>query len=85
VELVGLLETKAHTGMNWKSRIKAIGIGAIIAAVGFLRMRGGTQVVIHWTGQPMFSFGLIAAGLVVIASATIPQRLIDKLTTDKKR
>jgi serine/threonine protein kinase len=38
----------------------------------------GTQVVIHWTGQPMFSFGLIAAGLVVIASATIPERLISK-------
>ena len=51
-------------------------------AAGFFRLKGGTQVVINWTGQPMFSFGLIAGGLL-IASATIPQRLIDKLSTVK--
>ncbi len=71
--------------MNWKSRLKAIGIGAILVAVGYLRIRGGTEVVIHWTGQPMFSFGLIAAGLVVLVSAAIPERLVSKLTAIRKR
>jgi hypothetical protein len=72
------------TTMNWKSRVKAIGAGVILVAAGYLRIRGGIQVVTHWTGQPMFSFGLIAAGLVLIASAAIPERLISKLTNIKK-
>jgi hypothetical protein len=71
--------------MNWKSRVKAIGAGAILVSIGYLRITAGIQVVTHWTGQPMFSFGLIAAGLVLIASAAIPERLISKLTNVKKR
>lgn len=71
--------------MNWKSRLKAIGAGAILVAIGYLRIRGGTQAVTHWTGQPMFSFGLIAGGLVLIASAAIPEKLVSRFTTVKKR
>jgi hypothetical protein len=71
--------------MNWKSRLKAIGAGAALVAVGCLRIRGGTQVVIHWTGQPMFSSGPIAGGLLLIASAAIPKRLMSRLATVKKR
>jgi len=71
--------------MNWKSRLKAIGIGVILVAIGCLRIKEGNPVVIHWTGQPMFSFGLIAAGLVMIASAAIPGRFISRLTAVKKR
>ena len=59
-------------------RLKAIGIGLIIAAVGVLRLVGGVQVVTHWTGQPMFSWGLIAAGICCIVSAFIPRSWIDK-------
>jgi hypothetical protein len=71
--------------MKWKSRLKAISAGAILVAVGYLRIRGGMQVVTHWTGQPMFSCGLIAGGLLLIASAAIPKRLLSRLTTVKKR
>jgi hypothetical protein len=71
--------------MNWKSRLRAVGAGAVLAAVGYLRLKGGTQVVIHWTGQPMFSFGLIAAGLLLMVSAVLPEELLSKLTTVKKR
>ena len=53
-------------------RVKAIGAGLVLAAVGFLRLLGGVQVVTHWTGQPMFSWGLIAAGIICILSAFIP-------------
>ena len=71
--------------MNWKSRLKAIAAGAILVGIGYLRIRGGTEVVTLWNGQPMFSFGLIAGGLVLIASAATPGRLIIKLTTLKKK
>lgn len=40
-------------------RFKGIGIGLIIAAVGIMRLIGSVQVVTHWAGQPMFSWGLI--------------------------
>jgi hypothetical protein len=71
--------------MNWRSRLKAIGAGAILVAVGYLRIMGGRQVVIHGTGQPMFSAGLIAAGFLLLVSAAIPERWMQKLTTVKKR
>ena len=53
-------------------RLKALGAGLILIAVGILRILGGVQVVTHWTGQPMFSWGLVAAGIVCILSALIP-------------
>jgi hypothetical protein len=53
-------------------RLKALGAGLILIAVGILRMLGGVQVVTHGTGQPMFSWGLIAAGTVCIVSALVP-------------
>ena len=53
-------------------RLKALGAGLILIAVGVLRMLGGVQVVTHWTGQPMFSWGLVAAGIVCILSALVP-------------
>jgi len=57
-------------------RLKAVGAGLILVTVGVLRMLGGVQVVTHWTGQPMFSWGLVAAGIVCIVSALIPLSLI---------
>ena len=39
---------------------------------------GGVQIVRTWTGQPMFSWGLIAAGIVCIVSAFIPNSWISK-------
>lgn len=59
--------TNSHFG-----RLKAVGAGLILVAVGVLRMLGGVQVVTHWTGQPMFSWGLVAAGIVFVLSALVP-------------
>jgi hypothetical protein len=61
--------SKRNTRYGW---LKAIGVGLILIAVGLLRLLGGVQVVTHWTGQPMFSWGLIAGGIVCILSAFIP-------------
>ena len=53
-------------------RLKAVAAGLILIVVGKLRLLGGVQVGTHWTGQPMFSWGLIAAGLLCIVSALVP-------------
>ncbi len=53
-------------------RLKTLGIGLVLAAVGLLRLLGGVQAVTHWTGQPMFSWGLIAAGVVCVVIAFLP-------------
>jgi hypothetical protein len=46
---------------------------------------GGVQVVTHWTGQPMFSWGLIAGGGLCILLALIPAAWIAKAAaTDSK-
>ena len=60
---------KAHSRFG---RLKAVGAALILVAVGVLRMLGGVQVVTHWTGQPVFSWGLVAAGIVCILSALVP-------------
>lgn len=53
-------------------RLKLVGAGLLLAAVGSSRLLRGIQVVTHWTGQPMFSWGLIAAGGLCILLALIP-------------
>jgi hypothetical protein len=66
-----------HSKTNTRyGRLKAIGAGLVLAGVGFLRLLGGVQVVTHWTGQPMFSWGLIAAGFFCILLAFIPSAWI---------
>jgi hypothetical protein len=62
-------------------RLKLVGAGLVLALVGFLRMAKGAQVVTHWTGQPMFSWGLFAAGGLCILLALIPTSWIAKAAT----
>lgn len=57
-------------------RFKAIGAGVLLIVVGKLRLLGGVQVVTHGTGQPMFSWGLVAAGILCIALALVPKSWI---------
>jgi len=76
--------SKRNTRYGW---LKVIGVGLILIAVGLLRLLGGVHVVTHWTGQPMFSWGLIAGGIVCILLAFIPSSWIAKAAgtnTNKK-
>ena len=68
-------------------RLKLVGAGLVLALVGFLRMAKGVQVVTHGTGQPMFSWGLLAAGALCILLALIPTSWIAKaaITRSKTR
>jgi len=63
-----------HKSSNTRyGRLKAIGAGLLLIVVGKLRLLGGVQLVTHGTGQPMFSWGLIAGGILCIASALVPR------------
>jgi hypothetical protein len=49
-------------------RLKLAAAGFALAGVGIARLMQGIQVVTHWTGQPMFSWGLIALAASVLYS-----------------
>jgi uncharacterized protein YcsI (UPF0317 family) len=66
-------------------RLKLVGAGLAFAAVGIALLLSGVQVVIHWTGQPMFSWGLIAAGGLCVVLALIPASWIAKAATIDSR
>jgi hypothetical protein len=66
-------------------RLKLVGAGLALAIVGSPLLLRGVQVVTHWTGQPMFSWGLIAAGGLCVLLAVIPASWIAKAAaTDSK-
>jgi hypothetical protein len=66
-------------------RLKLIGAGLVLALVGFLRMAKGVQIVTHGTGQPMFSWGLLAAGALCILLALIPTSWIAKAAITRSK
>jgi hypothetical protein len=66
-------------------RLKLVGAGLAFAVVGTTLLLSGVQVVTHWTGQPMFSWGLIAAGGLCIVLALIPASWIAKAATIDSR
>jgi hypothetical protein len=60
------------------SRLKLIAAGLVFVLVGAARVASGVHVVTHWTGQPMFSWGLISAGALGILLACVPASWIAK-------
>jgi hypothetical protein len=66
-------------------RLKLVGAGLVLALVGSLRMAKGVQVVTHSTGQPMFSWGLLAAGGLCILLALIPTSWIAKAAITRSK
>jgi hypothetical protein len=45
-------------------RLMLLVVGLAVAGISALWMLAGVQVQTHWTGQPMFSWGLVAGGLL---------------------
>lgn len=62
-------------------RLKLVGAGLAMVIVGSALLLRGVQVVTHWTGQPLFSWGLIAAGGLCVVLAVIPASWIAKAAT----
>ena len=53
-------------------RLWLLAFGLALAVIGILWMLAGVQVQTHWTGQPMFSWGLVGGGVLCILLALIP-------------
>ena len=66
-------------------RLKLLGAGVVLAAFGGLRMAGDIQVVAHWTGQPVFSWGLVAAGGLCVLLAVLPTSWIVRASALRSR
>ena len=74
-----------HPTVRPYGRLKLVGAGLAMTAVGIAMLLRGVQVTTHWTGQPMFSWGLIAGGGLCIFLALIPASWIAKaVATDSK-
>ena len=69
----------------WKSRAKGIISGVVLVIFGWLRLKVGIDVVVTSRMQPMFSFGLIAGGLVLIGASLLPDSLVARMTELKER
>jgi hypothetical protein len=63
---------------NYRRRLKLAGAGLALVCVGVIRILDGIQVVTHWTGQPLFSWGLVAAGCLCILLSMIPVAWVAK-------
>jgi hypothetical protein len=66
-------------------RLKLVGAGLVLAVAGSTWLLRGVQVVTHGNGQPMFSWGLIAAGGLCILLAIIPSSWIAKAATTRSK
>jgi len=84
VEIVRV-NMRHHPTVRPYGRLKLLGAGLALTVVGIAMLLRGVQVVTHWTGQPMFSWGLIAAGGLCILLALIPtSRIANAATTHSK-
>jgi hypothetical protein len=75
------MQRHKHPLVRPYGRLKLISAGLVLVLVGVVRMLRGVQVVTHWTGQPLFSWGLISAGGLCTLLAFIPMSWIVKVAT----
>ena len=64
---------------GFKDRASVACFGLALVAVGVYRQMTGEVVVTHWTGQPMWSFGLIAAGIACIGISLLPNSVVRRI------
>src|SRR5208337_1161878 len=74
-----------HSTVRPYGRLKLVGAGLVLAFVGSILMARGIQVVRHWTGQPMFSWGFLAGGGLCILFALIPTSWIAKAASTRSK
>lgn len=66
-------------------RLKLLGAGLALEVVGTALLLRGVQVVAHWTGQPIFSWGLITAGGVCVVLGVLPASWVAKAATTNSK
>jgi hypothetical protein len=68
-----------------KGRFKLLAGGVLLALVGHVQLHRGAQVTVNWTGQPLFAWGLVAAGTVCVLLGIVPTSVIQKASTHRRR
>jgi hypothetical protein len=53
--------------------------GIVVAGLGLLELKGGRIVLVHWTGQPLYSAGLVAMGVLLIVFAFLPNSWVARI------
>jgi hypothetical protein len=66
-------------GVRVRDRLLAIGFCAFLIVVGVFRIQHGTTYVLNWYREPVYSYGLIIAGVIVLPFALISSRWADKV------
>ena len=67
-----------------KQRLKLVAGGLVLTLVGVIKISRGVQVSTHWTGQPLFSGGLVTGGAVCIFLSLIPISWITKASENPR-
>jgi hypothetical protein len=52
--------------------------GSLLIFGGVFRIQHGFDYILNWWGEPVYSYGMIIAGVIVIPLAWIPTRWSDK-------
>jgi hypothetical protein len=67
-----------------KQRLKLVAGGLVLIVAGAVKISRGVQVSTHWTGQPLFSWGLVTGGAVCILLSLIPMSWIRRAAEDTR-
>jgi hypothetical protein len=67
-----------------RNRLQLVACGLVLFLVGAAKISRGVQVSTHWTGQSLFSWGLIAGGSVCILLSLIPMSWITKASENPR-
>jgi hypothetical protein len=67
-----------------KQRLKLTAVGLVLILFGALKIARSVQVSAHWTGQPLFSWGLVTSGAVCILLSLIPMSWITRAAEDPR-
>ena len=60
------------------SRLFVTLMGIVLIVGGVFRIQRGFDYVLNWWGEPVYSYGLIIAGVIVVPLAWVPTRWSDK-------
>jgi hypothetical protein len=65
--------------VNIKDRLLVTAAGILLVFGGVFRIQHGAEYVLNWYREPVYAYGLIIAGVIVIPLGWMPARWSGKL------
>ena len=53
--------------------------GAVLIFSGIFRIQHGAEYVLNWWREPVYAYGLIITGVILVPLGCLPTRWMDKL------